>query len=244
MWIFVCRRCSLSLPCRWCKVLDRLVLPTQVNPNLWPAFLWLDGSASPAVLGRVGGYSHWGSVTLPDGSSASEPNNMVPPEFCATASFHTSYNSVWGWSDQNCDERHIFICKLLGEWVLLSPAASPPTAAFNAQTNRSECRVKIHVHVCAGPMPPSPPVLLPPSSPPPPMNPVFSLPDGMVYLYNTSRATFRGALAACTAWGGTLVQVSFSKLVHYISGNRLPASSEKALTCRDSQGSYKKRTLF
>ena len=50
--------------------------------------------------------------------------------------------------------------------------------------------------------------MLPPLPPPPPMDALYtSSANGLVYLFNTSRATFRGALAACNAWGGTLVQV-------------------------------------
>jgi hypothetical protein len=93
---------------------------TQVNPNLWPAFLTLDDSPVPAVRDVPGGYSSWGTMTLSDGTTSAEPNNLVPPEFCVVANFSQAYNSVWGWSDQNCDDKHMFVCKIPGEaaWCL------------------------------------------------------------------------------------------------------------------------------
>jgi hypothetical protein len=86
-----------------------------VDPNLWPRFLWLDGSPSPAVKDFSGAYSHWGSVALPDGTNSSEPNNLVPPEFCVVANFSQAYGSLSGWSDANCEEKHSFMCKVPGE---------------------------------------------------------------------------------------------------------------------------------
>jgi hypothetical protein len=61
----------------------------------------------------------------------------------------------------------------------------------------------------AGRAPPPPPLRAPPAPPPPPMDPVIrpNSSAGMTYVYNSSRATFRQAQAACTAWGGALVQV-------------------------------------
>jgi hypothetical protein len=41
----------------------------------------------------------------------------VVPEFCVSANYSQSTNGMWGWSDQNCDDKYIFICKI---------AASPP----------------------------------------------------------------------------------------------------------------------
>jgi hypothetical protein len=58
---------------------------------------------------------------LGDGSIRNEPNNVQPPEFCVTANWSQTYDSVWGWSDQNCDEFHTFICK-----VAASPPPNPP----------------------------------------------------------------------------------------------------------------------
>jgi hypothetical protein len=40
----------------------------------------------------------------------------VPPEFCVTANFSelSPQDGIWGWSDENCDEEYVFICKISG----------------------------------------------------------------------------------------------------------------------------------
>ncbi len=65
--------------------------------------------------GTGGAYSHWGSLALPDGTNSSEPNNLVKPEFCVVANHSQAYDSVSGWSDTNCEEKHAFMCKVPGE---------------------------------------------------------------------------------------------------------------------------------
>ena len=70
-------------------------------------------------------YEHWGRLVLGDGSIQNEPNNLVPPEFCATANWTQSFDSVWGWSDQNCDDYHISLCKLAAPPPPMPPPPPP-----------------------------------------------------------------------------------------------------------------------
>ncbi len=94
----------------------------QVNTTLWPNFQWLDGSPAPSnPSAQSSRYAQWGELTLSDGRVMMEPNNLVPPEFCVAANASQAQDSVWGWADQNCDTRNIFICK-----IPPSPPPMPP----------------------------------------------------------------------------------------------------------------------
>ena len=97
--------------------------PAQVNTTLWPNFQWLDGSPQPSnPIDQTTRYAQWGELLLSDGNLVAEPNNLVPPEFCVVANYSQSRDSVWGWSDRNCDERFHFICKIAAP----PPPAPPP----------------------------------------------------------------------------------------------------------------------
>lgn len=97
------------------------------NNRLWPWFLWLDGSPDPSTPSNPSSnYAVWGRMYLSDGRIRDEPNNLVRPEFCCVANYTQSQDGVWAWSDQNCDEEYIFICKI-GPPPPPSPSPPPPT---------------------------------------------------------------------------------------------------------------------
>jgi hypothetical protein len=93
----------------------------NVDPRLWPNFKWLDGYPNPSTYHNpTDVYGHWGQLVLDDGSAVEEPNNLAPPEFCAVANASMAFASAWGWSDRNCEERFVTICK-----IYPSPPPSP-----------------------------------------------------------------------------------------------------------------------
>jgi hypothetical protein len=101
----------------------------QVSTNFWPNFKWLDGMADPSNPSlQTDKYAHWGRLVLGDGSIRNEPNNLDAPEFCVTANWTQTFDSVWGWSDQNCDDYHIFMCKVAAPPPPLPPP--PPPSPF------------------------------------------------------------------------------------------------------------------
>jgi hypothetical protein len=52
-----------------------------------------------------------------------EPNNVIAPEFCVVANYSQAFDGAWGWSDQNCEDRYIAICKFAAP---SPPAPRPP----------------------------------------------------------------------------------------------------------------------
>jgi hypothetical protein len=57
-----------------------------------------------------------------------EPNNWKAPEYCAVANATQAYTTAWGWSDQNCDDKYIFMCKIAPS-PPPSPHSPPPSPA-------------------------------------------------------------------------------------------------------------------
>ncbi len=104
-----------------------LAIPEGDNNRLWPWFVWLDGQPDPSTPSNPSffNYARWGRMYLADGRIRDEPNNLYPPEFCATANFTQFQDGVWGWSDQNCDDQFAFICKI-GPPPPPSPFPPPP----------------------------------------------------------------------------------------------------------------------
>jgi hypothetical protein len=101
-----------------------MYLPYQ-DPRPWPDFLWLDGSPTPYPPG----YVHWGTMYVGEvGQFAAEPNNWQAPEYCAVANYSQAYTTAWGWSDQNCDDKYIFMCKIPPS-PPPSPQSPPPSPA-------------------------------------------------------------------------------------------------------------------
>lgn len=98
-----------------------LYIPMR-DPKLWPRFLWLDGSPEPSNPAEPNvNYAHWGVTYLADGTRLDEPSNRLRPQFCVTANCTQQFDGAWGWSDENCDDRYMFICK-----VPAPPPPSPP----------------------------------------------------------------------------------------------------------------------
>ncbi len=71
-----------------------------------PDWTWMD----PLTAWNESSYKHWGTYTV-DGSA--EPNNKEPPEDCAVANYTESYGNVFGWADTRCENKFIFICRLI-----------------------------------------------------------------------------------------------------------------------------------
>jgi hypothetical protein len=114
-----------------------LQIPEYDITRQWPYFVWEDGSPPPSTAGNPSNnYANWGQMTMADGLVRDEPNNIHPPEFCGVANYTQTTAEAWAWSDQNCEDRHVFICKL--------PPPPPPSPV---------------------PPPPSPPPPAPPVEP-------------------------------------------------------------------------------
>jgi hypothetical protein len=97
-----------------------LQIPEFDLNRVWPWFVWGDGSPAPSTASNPSeNYQHWGRMYLAGGKYRDEPNNLEPPEYCGVANYSQTVDDVWAWSDQNCEDRHIFICKL--------PAPPPPS---------------------------------------------------------------------------------------------------------------------
>jgi hypothetical protein len=103
--------------CHGCRAMHAPLSPSAPYPAA--EFLWLDGSTPPSSHGKpMETYGHWGVWYEPDGTERAEPNNAMPPEFCAVANYTQLYERAWGWSDQNCEDEYIAMCKF--------PAPPPP----------------------------------------------------------------------------------------------------------------------
>jgi hypothetical protein len=85
-----------------------LLCPADAEQDaaMWPNFTWVDHTWAT----NVGGYQHWGNLTMADGSKRPEPNNMASPEHCAAANFTTSFKGAAGWADQRCTTNLTSIC--------------------------------------------------------------------------------------------------------------------------------------
>jgi hypothetical protein len=82
--------------------------PADAEPDaaLWPNFTWVDHTWAT----NVGGFQHWGNLTMADGSKRLEPNNLASPEHCAAANFTNSFRGAAGWADQRCTTNLTSIC--------------------------------------------------------------------------------------------------------------------------------------
>ena len=57
---------------------------------------------------------------------ASTASLIAGNEFCAVATYNYSIGGAWGWDDRRCDEKHIFMCRLMrGQRRSALPAANP-----------------------------------------------------------------------------------------------------------------------
>ena len=76
----------------------------------WPEFNWTDITVMPPSAGPAA-YRHWGR-NMPSGTR--EPYQTNPPENCGVSNFTQRYGvpSAWGWSDVNCLDKFIFMCRI------------------------------------------------------------------------------------------------------------------------------------
>jgi hypothetical protein len=99
----------------------------------WPNFTPMDGTVR-------GGYSHWGIFTPGVGSSQKEPNSLDAnyPLDCAAANFSQAYGAptAWGWADDKCTNKHIFLCRNACGW---QPWQGSAAAAVPAVVSRALC---------------------------------------------------------------------------------------------------------
>lgn len=75
----------------------------------WPSFGWTD----PFIIGPAGFYTNWG-ITKPDG----EPEPSRPDYGLVAGANYTEVQRnppVWGWSDEDPNIKHIFICRAAGD---------------------------------------------------------------------------------------------------------------------------------
>jgi hypothetical protein len=75
----------------------------------WPSFGWTD----PFIIGPAGFYTNWG-ITRPDG----EPEPSRPDFGLVAGANYTEVQRnppVWGWSDEDPNIKHIFICRAAGD---------------------------------------------------------------------------------------------------------------------------------
>jgi hypothetical protein len=80
----------------------------------WPDFSWVD----PYTPGPVNSsYEHWGRFQ-PGQETEPNFNYNAPPELCAVGNYSQAYFNplAWGWADDNCNNKHPFMCKMLREW--------------------------------------------------------------------------------------------------------------------------------
>jgi hypothetical protein len=181
------------------------------DPRVWPSFMWLDGSPKPSTYQQPKlAYGHWGTQLLGPGEDREEPNNLVPPEFCAVANASQAFGNAWGWSDTNCDELHFSMCKLPGESAMRRPAG----ACTHWQACRDWVPVSVWLHSAERPprSPAAPPPPASPSSPPSPPPPApprqtsfTSRLTRSTYTFNPNRLIFNAAADVCARAGGYLV---------------------------------------
>jgi hypothetical protein len=76
------------------------------------AFGTVDATLNPA---RYRLY-RWGTY-FENGKASPEPNNLMNPEFCATANFSMTFGTpaAWGWADTSCGLRFPFMCRNYSE---------------------------------------------------------------------------------------------------------------------------------
>ena len=63
-------------------------------------------------------YTHWG---MDSSTNATEPNNLSGKEACGVANVTQEYEGAWGWSDTNCNNAFVHICRIMRGWRPLLP---------------------------------------------------------------------------------------------------------------------------
>jgi hypothetical protein len=100
-----------------------------LKTNSWPDFQWVATNSSPV-------YMHWGTYIADLDPPTPEPNNLAGQEFCGGANSSEAWGAeqAFGWSDEDCEMRLPFMCKVASEWL---PAKAPsPSHAGSLQAPR------------------------------------------------------------------------------------------------------------
>jgi hypothetical protein len=100
---------TTPLPLRHC-CLTECCGGAEADVALWPNFTWVDHTWATSV----GGFQHWGNLTLAGGAKLLEPNNLSSPEHCAAANFSTSFRGGAGWADLQCSTGLPSMCEAQG----------------------------------------------------------------------------------------------------------------------------------
>jgi hypothetical protein len=131
----------------------------------WPNFTWVD----PYTPGPINSsYEHWGRYQ-PGQETEPNFNYNAPPELCVVGNYTQAYFNplAWGWADDNCNNKHPFMCKMLREWLqtlwrLLAGASICGASSFHLNRARPLPRFTL-----ASPQPPLWPSATLPASPTP-----------------------------------------------------------------------------
>ena len=83
----------------------------------FPTFLWRDASIPRPVIDT---FAYWG-----EGEPASDG-----AELCGGSSVnYTSLpDNVWGWADNNCSSKQVYVCRIMREWPTRSQSVSAPAS--------------------------------------------------------------------------------------------------------------------
>ncbi len=83
-------------------------------PRVFPSFSWRDPTIPRPSSGT---YSYWGS---------GEPNSGGS-QLCGGSS--TNYtdpvDNVWGWADEDCSSKQIYLCRIMRKWWSASSLVRP-----------------------------------------------------------------------------------------------------------------------
>jgi hypothetical protein len=89
----------------------------------WGKFKQLDKTINSS-------YTHWGMLnsTGPGNSNISipEPNGKARNEMCLMANYTMGYGGAFGWADANCNNKQIFMCRIMSERRGRRPCSATP----------------------------------------------------------------------------------------------------------------------
>ena len=61
-------------------------------------------------------YQHWGVINGTGGSTTPEPNQLGGAENCGAGNSSQAFGKAWGWSDADCMQPAVSICKYMRGW--------------------------------------------------------------------------------------------------------------------------------
>jgi hypothetical protein len=128
--------------------------------------------------------------------NSSEPDGKNVPELCMVANQTATYDAAYGWADVNCNNKFVFMCRVIREWHAAIPAR--PVAGC--------------LTLCASWFGPA---FLPPNNGARCSNPAApglyyyaSNATKNTYVLNTNQTSQKDAQAKCSSLGGNLVSWS------------------------------------